>query len=105
MTIIKIKKQITKKQIKITINNKDTNKPLKLKQIKNYATKLINRYHIKSEKGIYVRALGNLGFTTLKSLEDTIDNMYNYNEEYIGDRVKEDTKFTEFYEIQYVLFT
>ena len=50
MTIIKIKKQITKKQIKITINNKDTNKPLKLKQIKNHATKLINRYHIKSEK-------------------------------------------------------
>ena len=54
---------------------------------------------------MYVRALGNLGFTTLKSLEDTIDNMYNYDEEYIGDRVKEDTKFTEFYEIQYVLFT
>ena len=105
MTIIKIKKQITKKQIKITINNKDTGKPLKLKQIKNYATKLIDRYHIKSENDIYVRGLGNLGFTTLKSLQDNIDNMYNNDEEYFSDRVKEDTKFTEFYETQYVLFT
>ena len=75
------------------------------KQIKNYATKLINRYHIKSERDIYVRALGNLGFTTLKSLEDTIDNMYENEEEYFEDRVREDTKFTEFYQVQYVLFT
>jgi len=47
MTTIKIKKQVDTKRIKITINNKD---PIKLKQIKKYASKLIDRYNIKNDK-------------------------------------------------------
>jgi len=103
MTIFKIKKQIDSKKIKITINNKDKT-PIKLNQIKKYASKLIDRYNIKNDKNIYVRALSNLGFVTLKPLDENIDDMYDNEEEYFEDRVREDTKFTEFYEIQYVLF-
>jgi len=103
MTTIKIKKQINDKEIKITISNKNKT-PLKLKLIKKYGTKLLSRYNISSDKNTYIRALSNLGFTTLKSLNETIDNMYDNEEEYFADRVQDDTKFVEFYEIQYVLF-
>jgi len=42
MTTIKIKKQVDAKRIKITINNKNKSKtPIKLNQIKKYASKLI----------------------------------------------------------------
>jgi len=102
MTTIKIKKQVDTKRIKITINNKD---PIKLKQIKKYASKLIDQYNIKNDKNTYIRVLGDLGFVTLKPLDENIDNMYENEEEYFEDRVREDTKFTECYQVQYVLFT
>ena len=104
MTTIKIKNKLTQNRIKITISSKDKT-PIKLKQIKKYASKLIDRYKITNDRNTYIRALGNLGFVTLKPLDENIDNMYDNEEEYFEDRVREDTKFTEFYEVQYVLFT
>ena len=56
-------------------------------------------------KNRYIRVLGDLGFVTLKPLDENIDNLYENEEEYFEDRVREDTKFTEFYQVQYDLFT
>ena len=51
-------------------------KRIKFNQIKKYASRLIERYNIKSERKIYIRGLTNLGFTTIKSLHNTFDNMH-----------------------------
>ena len=104
MTIFKIKKEVDNKKIKIIISPKDK-KRIKFNQIKKYASRLIKRYNIKNEKHMYIRGLTNLGFTTIKSLKNTFDNMYDNEEEYFEDRVHDDTQFKEFYEVQYVLFT
>ncbi len=74
--------------------------------IKKYASRLIERYNIKSEQKIYIRGLTNLGFTTIKSLHNTFDNMYDNEEEYFEDRVDDDTEFKEFlFLCKYVSFT
>jgi hypothetical protein len=106
MTIIKVNTKIQNrgKKITVTINNKSENKPIKLKQIKSYARKLITRYNINSDGDIYIRGLGILGFLTIKGLNSDIDHMFNNEEEYLQNRVKDDTKFTEFKSVQFVLF-
>ena len=91
------------KRIKVSITTKN-GMPLNLKLVKRYYTALLNKYNVKDENS-YIRALSTLGFMTLKSLNESIESVYEDEEDYFDGRVCDNSKFTEFIEVQCILFT
>lgn len=94
----------SKKGNKIKANiNFTNNKQLSLKLIKYHAKQLAKENNVK-ENNIYVKALGDIGYLTLKALNTNIDHMYSTMDDYFSDRVREKPKFTEIYSVEYTLF-
>ena len=100
----------------ITLKKKD-NKILHPKDIKTMAKDLAEKFKKKynrlPEMRVRVRNIqGNLTvdtmnpaqYITIKNLREEIDDMFESYEQYLAGRVKDDTKFMEFYAVQYELF-
>ena len=69
-----------------------------------YAKHLLRQYKLK-DKNIYIRALGSLGYITMKSLDKQLNHIENDYDDYLNGRVRNTDRFTEFNKIEYVLFT
>ena len=86
---------------KIVIKHKK-NTPMNPKEIKTLVRMLEKKYIDKKHKEpkIIVRAYDELGLFCLKSSTDSIDDMFEDFEDYLKGRVKDDTKYKQFTQIE-----
>ena len=87
---------------RINITTKTKGKPLNQADIKNIV-KLINDKYLrdkKKEAKILVRGMSEIGVWTIKSYEDTIENMFDDEEDYFAGRVADTGKFQKFDQIE-----
>lgn len=91
---------------RINITTKTKGKPLDQKDIKNIV-KLINDKYLrdkKKEPKILVRGLSELGVWTIKKYEDTIEDMWNDEDDYFAGRITDTGKFQQFDQIEVSLY-
>ena len=96
---------IQKKSINITTKTKGT--PLDQKDIKNIV-KLINDKYLrdkKKEPKILVRGMSEIGVWTIKAYEDTIEQMWDDEDDYFAGRVRDSGKFQQFDQIEVSLYS
>ena len=92
---------------RINITTKTKGKPLEQKDIKNIV-KLINDKYLrdkKKEAKILVRGMSEIGVWTIKSYEDTIENMFDDEEDYFAGRVADTGRFQRFDQIEISLYS
>ena len=92
---------------RINITSKTKGKPLEQKDIKNIV-KLINDKYLrdkKKEAKILVRGMSEIGVWTIKSYEDTIENMWDDEDDYFAGRVADTGKFQSFDQIEISLYS
>jgi predicted transcriptional regulator len=92
---------------RINITTKTIGKPLEQKDIKNIV-KLINDKYLrdkKKEAKILVRGMSEIGVWTIKSYEDTIENMWDDEDDYFAGRVADTGKFQQFDQIEISLYS
>ncbi len=90
---------------KIVIKNKN-DKNLDMNDVKQIATLVAEKF--KKNKGkdpkMLIRARGKLGIFCIKDFEETIDNMFENEEDYLNGRVKETTKYKEYNQIEILMY-
>ena len=92
---------------RINITTKTKGKPLEQKDIKNIV-KLINDKYLrdkKKEAKILVRGMSEIGVWTIKSYEDTIENMWDDEDDYFAGRVADTGKYQSFDQIEISLYS
>jgi hypothetical protein len=95
---------ITKQRILLKQSN---NTPLDIEKIKTLTGLISDKYEKekKKEPKILVRGLGIQGVRTIKGYSESIEDMFDDIDDYLGGRVKEKTKFMEFTEIEITLYS
>ena len=91
----------------VLITTKTKGKPLDQTDIKNIV-KLINDKYLrdkKKEAKILVRGMSEIGVWTIKAYEDTIENMFDDEEDYFAGRVRDSGKFQRFDQIEISLYS
>jgi hypothetical protein len=95
---------VNKQKINIGMKKK---KPLKQKDIKEIVKKLSEKFL--REKGqepkILIRGMNTLGVFTIKSYAESIDDMFEDEEDYLSGRVKNSDKFQEFDQVEISLYS
>ena len=92
---------------RINITTKTKGKPLNQADIKNIV-KLINDKYLrdkKKEAKILVRGMSEIGVWTIKSYEDTIENMFDDEEDYFAGRIADTGRFQRFDQIEISLYS
>lgn len=92
---------------RINIVSKTKGKALKQKDIKEIVKKINSKYIRDKdvEPKILVRGMSELGVWTIKSYEDSIDEMWENEEDYFSGRVRDDGKFQQFDQIEISLYS
>ena len=95
---------IKKQRVVIKQNN---NKPMKPKDVKKLVQLLEKKYidNKHKEPKILVRGMGIGGVFNLKSYDEPIDEMFEDVEDYLKGRVKSDTKYLDFTQIEISMFS
>ncbi len=97
---------VKSKNKRINITTKTKGKPLKQKDIKEIV-KLINEKYIPDKDRtpkILVRGLSEIGVWTIKSYEDTIDAMFDDEDDYFAGRITDTGRFQQFDQIEISLY-
>ena len=92
---------------RINITTKTKGETLKQKDIKKII-KLINEKYIRDKNKtpkILVRGMSEIGVWTIKAYEDTIDEMWDDEEDYFSGRVADTGKFQQFDQIEISLYS
>ena len=92
---------------RINITTKTKGKPLEQADIKNIV-KLINDKYLrdkKKEAKILVRGMSELGVWTIKKYEDTIEDMWGDEDDYLAGRITDTGKFQQFDQIEVSLYS
>lgn len=94
---------IKKQKINIAMKKK---KPLKQKDIKEIVQQLSDKFKREKDEDakILVRGMNELGVWTLKGYDESIDEMFEDEEEYLSGRVKDSGKFQHFQQIEICLY-
>jgi hypothetical protein len=96
--------KVQKQRVVLKHSNNTPMKPKDVKQIvKSLRQKYINTKN--KEPKILVRGYDALGAFCLKSYEQDIDDMFEDLEDYLRGRVKDDTRFREFTQIEISMFS
>ncbi len=95
---------IQKQRVVIKQNN---NKPMKPKEIKKLVQMLEKKYidNKKKDPKILVRGMGIGGVFNLKSYDEPIDEMFEDVEDYLKGRVKSDTKYLDFTQVEISMYS
>ena len=98
---VKFKKQ------RINIVSKTKGKALKQKDIKEIVKKINAKYirDKETEPKILVRGMSTLGVWTIKAYEDSIDEMWEDDEDYFSGRVRDAGTFQSFDQIEISLYS
>lgn len=91
---------------RIIIKDKQ-NKPMKPKEVKKIV-QLLNKKYIDTKKKdpkILVRGMDTLGQMTLKGYDEPIDDMFEDVEDYLNGRVKANTKYLDFTQVEISMFS
>ena len=92
---------------RINITTKTKGKPLDQADIKNIV-KMINEKYIrvkKKEAKILVRGMSEIGVWTIKAYEDTIEDMWGNEDDYLAGRITDTGKFQRFDQIEIFLYS
>ena len=92
---------------RINITTKTKGKPLDQADIKNIV-KMINEKYIrdkKKEAEILVHGMSKIGVWTIKSYEDTIEDMWGNEDDYLAGRITDTGRFQRFYQIEISLYS
>lgn len=106
---------IKKQKINISMKKKTlgqgptltSGKPLKQKDIKEIVQQLSDKFKREKDEDakILVRGMNELGVWTLKGYDESIDEMFEDEEEYLSGRVKDSGKFQHFQQIEICLYS
>ena len=96
--------KIQKQRINITTKTKG--KPLKQKDIKEIVKQINAKYIRDKEKTpkILVRGMSEIGVWTIKSYDDTIDAMFDDEDDYFAGRITDTGRFQSFDQIEISLY-
>ena len=92
---------------RINIVSKTKGKALKQKDIKEIVKKINAKYirDKETEPKILVRGMSTLGVWTIKAYEDSIDEMWEDDEDYFSGRVRDTGAFQQFDQIEISLYS